>query len=529
MMKTETGFALTRRDIEEVSAPRDFQVEEGKLLSFHPALGVPLGEVALTPVEEAGEVVLKAQEAQRSWERRPLRERIKGGEEVFQEVLTWRGQLLELLEDETGKAPMEARRELLTMCEEVEAILKKAPQELTPKTRKVSWMKEERRQNRPRGVALVVASAYEPLGTTMAAAVANLVVGNAVIVMADGCSPLTVSSLGNIATGLDLPEGLWQTVVGGRSLLDKVAGEVDVILSYGSAVVTRRLARSQSRRMIPVYGRWPTRDVMVVLSDADMVRAARAAVRDACGGGGQMGRALGRIYVQDTAQDRFVDALIDELARWRRQDATSQERFLVGPLLEERMLEGIERLVEDATARGARLISGGRRRPRQKGNFYEPTILTGVDESMGLWNEAQAGPVLAVAALRAPIEAVHRTAELASLGVASIFTESRTVAEDLADRIQADQVTINEGFEALAVQEVRTQACLNGPIDVRGVALLREVSRAQVIRRRGSNFFLEKIEEKLMANPLYQEEIMNRRISMKYRRGLERLKEAFWP
>lgn len=532
MMNSSTGFVLTNgngeiESLEEVESHQEGG--EGKLFSLNPATGVALGEVEVTSGEQVEEIWLRAQEAQRHWRRQPLKERIRRCEELFQEVLSWRGQLLELVEDETGKGSRESRRELLKACEEIEALFEGGEEVLKARTLKRTLRGQLSQEYQPRGVALVVASAYEPLSTVLVAGIANLIAGNGVIVVAERRSPLTVTSLGNIARSLELPEGLWQTVVGGRTLVDKLAEKADLILSYGSALQARRLARAQGRRMVPLIGRWPSRDIMIVLGDGQCEAAARAAVEDGCGGGGQKMRALQRIYVQESIHDRFVDALIDELAKWRRRDSPSQGRYSVGPLLEASDLERIESLVRDATRKGARLLAGGRRRPRQKGYFYEPTILTSVDESMAIFSEEAVGPVLAITTIGAPVEAVQRSAGAESLGMASIFSESPTVASDLARRLDAQYVCINEGFASLPVQDLEGLACLDGPLDLRGVALLREISASQVLFQARRSPLREKIKKRILESHLEEEELLERKISILYRRGLARLKETFWP
>lgn len=479
---------LDETTVEPKATPPD---DDERILSVNPADGQVVGETEMTAASKVDELLERATEAQRAWRRRPLSRRIEKGRELFGEVLNWRSELLELIADETGKSKLEAHWELWKTCEEIEDILSHAEDRLEPRDEGYWWRpgRKTTRRWKPRGLVLNIASGYEPLHSTVAPAIAALVAGNAVIVVGDRRSPLTAQSITNIATSIGIADHLWNGVVGHRRLIDALADEVDSIVSYGSSMVTRRLARRQGDRMIPVYGRWTTRDAMIVLADADIRRAARAAVCGSCGGAGRRRRTLGRIYVQDSITDAFVDAVVEEISTLRQghrddNDPRDEGGIEVGPLFDEEQLETMESLVDEASSCGARLVAGGRIRPRCRGQFFEPTVLTGVDESMRLWNERVPGPVVAIAEVQAPAEAIRRVRDIPGYGMVSLFSKNRQLAKELGGRVQAPVVGINEVVHDVPAASNPVCGTADGPVDPVGADRLQALSKTMLLVER---------------------------------------------
>ena len=125
----------------------------------------------------------------------------------------------------------------------------------------------------------------------------------------------------------------------------------------------------------------------------------------------------------------------------------------VGPMIHERQLQIVESHVEDAVARGARLLAGGSRSPELGRNFYKPTVLADVTHEMRIMREETFGPVLPVAAFDSDDEAV-RLANDSDFGLAaSVWTRSWERGERLARRIQAGTVMVNDVVSGFGISE----------------------------------------------------------------------------
>jgi acyl-CoA reductase-like NAD-dependent aldehyde dehydrogenase len=181
----------------------------------------------------------------------------------------------------------------------------------------------------------------------------------------------------------------------------------------------------------------------VVLSDADLERAVRAAVWGAFYNAGQICVSTERAYVAAEVYDEFVDRLVDEVGRLRvGTDAPGSFSSDVGAIATEHQLALIEEHVADAVERGARVVAGGRRIDGP-GLYFEPTVLVDVDHDMRCIREETFGPTLPVIKVADDDEAV-RLANASDFGLAAtVFSRSRAHAREVADRIDAGTVNIN--------------------------------------------------------------------------------------
>ena len=125
----------------------------------------------------------------------------------------------------------------------------------------------------------------------------------------------------------------------------------------------------------------------------------------------------------------------------------------IGPMIRPRQIERVERQLEDAVARGARILTGGHRRPDLGPHFFEPTVVTNVNASMLLMREETFGPVLAIAAVPGADEAV-RLANDSPFGLgASVWTGDRARGAELARRLHSGSVTVNDVLSCYGISE----------------------------------------------------------------------------
>jgi len=227
----------------------------------------------------------------------------------------------------------------------------------------------------------------------------------------------------------------------GRAL---VAGGVDVVSFTGSSVVGREVAALAAAHLVPTLLELGGKHPMVVLGDADPVRAARGAVWAGFLNAGQACVAVERVYVVAEAYDAFVAALRTAVAE---VEASSHPARGIGPVFGPGQIESVEAQVAEALAAGATLLAGGKRAGE---SFYEPTVLLGVDHSMAVMREETFGPVLPVLAVGSLDEAI-RLANDSPYGLtASGWTRSAATAARLQRELQAGVVTINDCVASFA-------------------------------------------------------------------------------
>jgi acyl-CoA reductase-like NAD-dependent aldehyde dehydrogenase len=169
---------------------------------------------------------------------------------------------------------------------------------------------------------------------------------------------------------------------------------------------------------------------------------------------GQMCVAAERLYVMDGIYDRFVDRLAENVRALRQGPALAGApgEYDVGAMTMPRQLEIIARQVDDAIAKGARALVGGKANRGLGGQFFEPTVLVDCDHSMAIVREETFGPVATVIRVRSDEEAV-RLANDCDYGLgSSVFTKDARRAERIAARISAGMTVVNDYGIAYMVQ-----------------------------------------------------------------------------
>ena len=186
---------------------------------------------------------------------------------------------------------------------------------------------------------------------------------------------------------------------------------------------------------------------MVVTGD-ELDRAVDGAVVGSFANTGQLCISIERIYVDEPLADRFIDALgtRTQALRLGAEQAYGPE---VGALASQDQLDKVRAHVEDALAKGARLVAGGRHRPDIGALFYEPTVLAGVTPDMDLYREETFGPVVAVYPVASDDEAVALANDTDYGLNASVYCGDTGRGRAIARRLQAGTVNVNDGYASV--------------------------------------------------------------------------------
>ncbi|HAP75161.1 MAG TPA: succinic semialdehyde dehydrogenase, partial [Acidimicrobiaceae bacterium] len=215
----------------------------------------------------------------------------------------------------------------------------------------------------------------------------------------------------------------------------------------GSTPTGRLIARGCADRLIGCSLELGGKNPFLVLRDADLERAAEGAVRASFSNAGQLCVSMERMFVADQVYDRFVERFVS------RTEAMSLGASLdwgvdMGSLISQAQLDTVVRHVEDAVAKGARVLTGGKARPDLAPYFFEPTILEGVTPQMTCFGEETFGPVVSLYRFHDEADAIAR-ANAGEYGLnASIYSQDGARARAIARAIKCGTVNVNEAFGA---------------------------------------------------------------------------------
>ncbi len=241
---------------------------------------------------------------------------------------------------------------------------------------------------------------------------------------------------------IGLPRGVVEVVQGDGSTGAALSeAEVDKIFFTGSVATGRKVMAAAAKKPIPVELELGGKDAMIVCADANLERAARAAVWGGLVNCGQACISVERILVEDSVHDRFL-ALLERYVDQVRVGGP-EEHAEMGPLTFGKQLETVERHVKSAIEAGARIVRGGERLDRP-GQFYAPTLVADVTPEMDIYREETFGPVLPVIRVRNADEAVRLANEHQYGLTGSVWTSDVDEGLALASRMECGQVMVND-------------------------------------------------------------------------------------
>jgi len=314
-------------------------------------------------------------------------------------------------------------------------------------------LKSGRLLREPYGVVGIISPWNYPFSIPGTESLAALVAGNAVVLKPSEFASLVALELRSLLREAGVPEDVFQVVLGdgatGAALLH---AQIDKLVFTGSVTTGKRIASVAAERLLPVVLELGGKDPMLVLDDANVDVASSAAVWGAFVNAGQTCLSVERCYVHHSLYESFARACVEKTKKLRVGQGLDPATD-VGPMIHERQLRIVEDHVEDAVARGARILTGGSRLSELGSNFYQPTILADVTHEMRIMREETFGPVLPIMAYHTEDEAV-RLANDSEYGLAaSVWTSDNARGERLARRIKAGTVMVNDVISCYGISE----------------------------------------------------------------------------
>ncbi|MDF0530603.1 succinic semialdehyde dehydrogenase [Tsukamurella sp. 8F] len=392
----------------------------------------------------------RARAAQKDWAERPARERAKVLVRFADLVNSRRDELVDMIQAETGKARQYAQEETLDVAMTARWYGKNAPRLLDEKS--VSGMlpvfTTTRVRYQPKGVIGVISPWNYPLTLAVSDAVAALAGGNAVVLKPDSQTPFCALAAAELLYQAGLPRDLFAVVPGpGGKVGTAIVEACDYLMFTGSSATGATLAEQCGRRLIGFSAELGGKNPMIVTADAPVEHTADGAARACFSNSGQLCISIERIYVERPVAEAFTRAFADRVARLPVGPGYDFANEM-GSLASQAQIDTVAAHVDDAVAKGATVVAGGKARPDLGPFFYEPTVLADVTDDMTCYATETFGPLVSIYPVDSVDEAVERANDTEYGLNASVFAGSAKQAQAIAERVDAGTVNINEGYAA---------------------------------------------------------------------------------
>jgi acyl-CoA reductase-like NAD-dependent aldehyde dehydrogenase len=306
---------------------------------------------------------------------------------------------------------------------------------------------------RPLGLIGVIGPWNYPLTNSFGDCIPALAAGNSVILKPSEITPLTSMLMAEGLRECGLPENVLQIATGRGETGAALVEHVDMIMFTGSTRTGRKVAEAAARRLIPASLELGGKDPMIVLSDADVERAANFATYYSMQNAGQTCISIERVYVEEPVYDEFVAKVSEKVRELRVGKPEGPGSVEVGAITFPPQMDTIKDHVADAVQKGARVLAGGNE-VQGPGRFFEPTVLVDVDHSMKIMTEETFGPTLPIMKVNDTEEAI-RLANDSPYGLgASVFSRDTARGEEVARRIEAGAANVNDAMINYTVLEL---------------------------------------------------------------------------
>ncbi|KQZ75309.1 succinic semialdehyde dehydrogenase [Nocardioides sp. Root151] len=433
--------ALTRRI---VSTSGD------SVLSVSPVNGQPLGHVPQSSEDDIVEAFARARRAQAAWARTSLDHRAEILLRLHDLVLDREAEIIDLAVWESGKARKDAYLEVYHVALTARYYARTIHQYLDTQRRAgvVPGATRIDLNRVPKGVVGIIAPWNYPFTMALCDGLPALAAGNAVVTKPDSQTMLTALLGAQLLEEAGFPKDLWTVVAGpGSRVGTSLIAKSDYVCFTGSTATGKRVAAGCAERLIGCSLELGGKNPILILRDASIEKAAEGAVRATFSNAGQLCVSTERLLVADQVYDRFVERFV---ARTKAMVLGPGHEWAtdMGSLISQAQLDTVIAHVDDAVAKGATVLTGGKARPDLGPYFYEPTILEGVTPDMTCFGNETFGPVISVYRFHDETEAIAKANE-GDYGLnAAIYSQDGKRARAIAREIKCGTVNVNEAYGA---------------------------------------------------------------------------------
>ena len=414
---------------------------------INPANGEVVGKIATVGVKETRRAIDAADRALPDWRARTAKERAQILRKWFDLMMANQEDLAVLMTIEQGKPLLESRGEIAYAASFIEWFAeegKRAYGDVIPshgRDKRIVVLKQ------PIGVTAAITPWNFPAAMIARKVGPALAAGCTMVIKPSELTPYSALAMCVLAERAGIPEGVISVVTGDAKTIGGELTSNPIVrkLSFtGSTAVGKLLMQQCATTVKKVSLELGGNAPFIVFDDADLDLAVAGAIASKYRNAGQTCVCANRIYVQGGIYDRFAEQLAATVATMKVGNGLEPDTK-IGPLIDDKAVQKVERHIADALGKGARAIIGGKR-VDGPGTFFTPTVLTGVKADMLAMREETFGPVAPLMKFDTEDEAI-KLANATEFGLASYFY-SRDVQRcwRVAEALETGIVGINEGI-----------------------------------------------------------------------------------
>jgi acyl-CoA reductase-like NAD-dependent aldehyde dehydrogenase len=410
-----------------------------------PFTGQPACTVPLAADNEVGKVLDGAKAGAHAWRSTTLAERLALCDAAVRRMEANAYEIAKDISRMMGKPISQALGEVKTCATRARAMMGMAEQALADVVLPPLPSFERRIIREPLGVVADLPAWNYPLLTAVNCVVPAVLSGNAVVIKHSPRSPLCGEHFADAFAHAGAPSGLVQALHCDHPTSERMVGDprVDHVVFTGSVFGGHRMVEAAAKRFLHPTLELGGNDPAYVAPDCDFEKTVENVVDGAMYNAGQSCCAVERVYVHKSLYGRFIEACEALVAAYVMGDPGSETTTL-GPIAQPHHVAELEALVEDARAKGARVVAGGKRASVDgRGRFFEATLIADGTHTMKLFKAESFGPILPVMPVASDEDAIERMND-SSLGLtASVWTKDRDRAARFARAVECGTVFMN--------------------------------------------------------------------------------------
>lgn len=416
------------------------------LKSINPHDQTVVGELKVSTKQDVKRAILKAKEAFSLWKNLPITKRVAFIEKFREKVAKNREKIARLTTLEMGKPIKQAFDDVDGELTFLDYYVKKGPEFLVDETVLKKDKEHFRVTYEPYGVCACITPWNFPLSMANSGVIPALIAGNTIILKPSEYTSLSQKMVVDLLNEAGLPDGVANLLIGGGDVGKMLIDEpIDLAWFTGSTKVGQEIYEKCGKKFIKALLEMGGSSPAIIFADANLDLAMDNLYWGRFLNCGQVCTAVKRLFVEKPVYQKVVGLFVDKLKTVKVGNPIDKDTD-IGPLVSKKQLETLKFQVADAVSKGAKVEIGGQQpsdKELQKGNYFEPTVLTNIKPNMKVLTEEVFGPVLPIVPFETEQEAI-KLANNTDYGLsAEVYTTDLEKGERVAKQINAGTVAIN--------------------------------------------------------------------------------------